>query len=236
MKSKPKSFPSSSTFSDFLSQLKEEEEASLTSKNSNSENLSSSDNQPIVNALEKVDEPSSDSTQIASAELGKNNETEEDSQAIKVDTGVEDILETHIQTTGSSTNQKSKAVFASQSDKPVNTDQHESIKSMKPTLAELTKLLANLPTAQITRRGYNREELQVRLSADLSLALRNLSAYLLLTNSGSNFHIDDLVNHLVRQFVLINLESIQQMGNRLAKAETSRQLQINESLRSIERK
>lgn len=92
----------------------------------------------------------------------------------------------------------------------------------------MTKLLNNLPTAQITRQRFSRDEMQVQLSSDLSLTLRNFSPYLSQMDTASDFHIDDLVNYLVRQFVLTYLESIQQMGKQLA--ETARQLQISESL------
>lgn len=231
MKNRPKSFPASSTFNEFLTQLKEEDRVS-----SSGEDILSAGSQSLHNPIDKNVSSNSNLVDTSSDDQEAVNKIDSFNQEIHSEKDVETSPNTNNGISTNSTDQIADSVVKTESVKRTcsNSQEVSAVKSVPPSLAELTKLLENLPTAQVTRQRFSRDEMQIRLSADLSLALRNFLPYLSLINPTSDFHIDDLVNHLVRQFVLTHLESIQQMGKQLAKAETSRQLQIYESLRSIE--
>lgn len=99
------------------------------------------------------------------------------------------------------------------------------------TLGELTTLLNNLNSIQVTRKGYVKDEMQVRLDRDLTMVLRNLPAYLTLLDNKSLFHIDALVNHLLRQFVYDHKSAFNEISKQLARAEGLRQQRILESMK-----
>lgn len=102
------------------------------------------------------------------------------------------------------------------------------------TVDELTAFLTNLNSAKVTRQGYNKDEMQVRLDRDLTMVLRNLPAYLMLLDDKTIFHIDALVNHLLRQFVQDNKSAFNEVSKQLAKAETIRQQRVLDTMNLID--
>lgn len=234
MKNKSVSFPASRTFDEFLTQLKKEDSVAISSENTTIETAKSVAVRPIQPA-DQVKESNREENEEQTTEKIRVTEANriDEETTVKIASELFSLREDN--RLDSPTMGQNTALVEEKGDNSLVADRQglPTLKPGSPTLSELTTVLSNLPRAEITRKGYNREELQVRISADLSLALRNFSPYLLLTNAASDFHIDDLVNHLVRQFILHHLDPIQQMGKQLARAETSRQLQISESLRSI---
>lgn len=101
-----------------------------------------------------------------------------------------------------------------------------SIRKKTSSLPELIAFLSNLPSAQVNRKHFIKDELQVRVAKDLSALLRNVPHYMSLVNNSSDFHIDDLVNYLLRQFVTEYKSSFHDMSKQLTKAEAQRQQQI----------
>lgn len=101
-----------------------------------------------------------------------------------------------------------------------------SIRKKASSLPELIAFLSNLPSAQVNRKHFIKDELQVRVAKDLSSLLRNVLHYMSLINNSSDFHIDDLVNYLLRQFVAEYKSSFHDMSKQLTKAEAQRQQQI----------
>lgn len=100
-------------------------------------------------------------------------------------------------------------------------------------VTDLRNFLIGLPHVELSFKGFSKEETQVRITQDLSEALRFLPKYMSSIDDKSLFRVDDLVNYLLRQFIRSNLVALDEMGKQMIKNETLRQQKLMQKMKDI---